>query len=48
LKGTEFGGLKSGHGVPQLVDDYLSMKVKVDDFITHNMPLPDINKTLMI
>ena len=37
-------GWKSRDGVPQLVDDYLAGKVKVDEFITHNMPLSDINK----
>ena len=30
--------------MPQLVEDYLSGKVKVDEFATHSMPLVDINK----
>jgi S-(hydroxymethyl)glutathione dehydrogenase/alcohol dehydrogenase len=37
-------GWKFGHGVPQLVDDYLSEKVKVDESITHNLHLSDTNK----
>ncbi|XP_031550857.1 alcohol dehydrogenase class-3-like [Actinia tenebrosa] len=43
-KGTAFGGYKSGDGVPKLVDDYLAGTLKVDEFITHNMPLDKINE----
>nr|NP_001027664.1 alcohol dehydrogenase class 3 [Ciona intestinalis]AAL72130.1 alcohol dehydrogenase class 3 [Ciona intestinalis] len=43
-KGTAFGGYKSVEGVPKLVQDYLNKKLKVDEFVTHTMPLCDINK----
>ncbi|XP_020901681.1 alcohol dehydrogenase class-3 [Exaiptasia diaphana] len=43
-KGTAFGGYKSGDGVPKLVEDYLSGTLKVDEFITHNLPLDKINE----
>ena len=37
-------GWKSRDSVPRLVEDYLGGKVKVDEFVTHTMPLSDINK----
>ena len=37
-------GWKSRDSVPRLVEDYLSGKIKVDEFATHSMPLADINK----
>ncbi|XP_065183997.1 alcohol dehydrogenase class-3-like [Sycon ciliatum] len=43
-KGTAFGGWKSRDSVPKLVEDYLSGKVKVDEFVTHTMPLDEINE----
>lgn len=43
-KGTAFGGWKSCSSVPKLVDDYLAGKLKVDEFITHTMPLDKINE----
>ncbi|XP_038061819.1 alcohol dehydrogenase class-3-like [Patiria miniata] len=43
-KGTAFGGYKSRDGVPQLVEDYLSGKVKVDEFITHHVNFDKINE----
>lgn len=43
-KGTAFGGWKSCDSVPKLVEDYLGGKVKVDEFITHTMPLDKINE----
>ncbi|KAK3730390.1 hypothetical protein QZH41_015609, partial [Actinostola sp. cb2023] len=43
-KGTAFGGYKSGDGVPKLVEDYLAGTLKVDEFITHNLPLDKINE----
>jgi S-(hydroxymethyl)glutathione dehydrogenase/alcohol dehydrogenase len=41
--GTAFGGYKSRTQVPQLVDDYMAGSVKIDPYITHNMPLSEIN-----
>jgi S-(hydroxymethyl)glutathione dehydrogenase/alcohol dehydrogenase len=45
-KGTAFGGYKSRDGVPQLVDDYLNGKLKLDEFITHKFDLPDLNEAI--
>lgn len=42
-KGTAFGGWKSVESVPKLVDEYLAKRLKVDEFITHNYPLAEIN-----
>lgn len=30
--------------VPKLVDDYMKKKLKLDEFITHKLPLDQINK----
>ncbi|KAL9995220.1 putative oxidoreductase [Helianthus debilis subsp. tardiflorus] len=43
-KGTAFGGFKSRSQVPQLVDKYLKKEIKIDDYITHNLTLEEINK----
>ncbi|XP_055849425.1 alcohol dehydrogenase class-3 [Episyrphus balteatus] len=43
-KGTAFGGWKSVESVPKLVDEYLAKELMVDEFVTHNMELNDINK----
>ena len=37
-------GWKSCDSVPKLVEDYLAGKLKVDEFITHTMPLDKINE----
>lgn len=42
-KGTAFGGWKSRDGVPQMVENYMAGKLKVDEFISGNMPLEKIN-----
>ncbi|PWZ20213.1 Alcohol dehydrogenase class-3 [Zea mays] len=42
-KGTAFGGFKSRTQVPWLVDKYMKKEIKVDEYITHNMNLADIN-----
>ncbi|XP_034038028.1 alcohol dehydrogenase class-3-like isoform X2 [Thalassophryne amazonica] len=44
LKGTYFGGWKSVKEVPQLVDLYMAQKLKLDEFITGNLPLDQINR----
>ncbi|XP_053179340.1 alcohol dehydrogenase class-3-like [Scomber japonicus] len=44
LTGTYFGGWKSVQEVPKLVDDYMKKKLKLDEFITHKLPLDQINK----
>jgi S-(hydroxymethyl)glutathione dehydrogenase/alcohol dehydrogenase len=43
-KGTAFGGWKSVDSVPKLVDLYLANELKIDEFITHNLPLAEINE----
>jgi len=43
-KGSAFGGFKGRSQLPGVVDNYLAGKIKVDDFITFNFGLPDINK----
>ncbi|XP_013869215.1 alcohol dehydrogenase 1 [Austrofundulus limnaeus] len=45
-KGTLFGGFKSKDGVSEMVKSYLDKKVKLDEFITHNMPLDQINDAI--
>jgi len=42
-KGCAFGGIKGRTQLPDLVDDYLTGKLKVDEFITHRQPLSGIN-----
>ncbi|KAJ6403662.1 hypothetical protein OIU84_011963 [Salix udensis] len=43
-KGTAFGGFKSRSQVPMLVDKYMKKEIKVDEYITHNLTLPEMNK----
>uniref|UniRef100_A0A8P4GDA7 Enoyl reductase (ER) domain-containing protein n=2 Tax=Dicentrarchus labrax TaxID=13489 RepID=A0A8P4GDA7_DICLA len=45
-KGSLFGGFKSKDGVPQMVKAYLDKKVKLDEFITHNMALEKVNDAI--
>jgi len=37
-------GWKSRDNVPMLVEWYLEKRIKVDEFVTHIMPLGEINK----
>nr|XP_046262679.1 alcohol dehydrogenase class-3-like isoform X2 [Scatophagus argus]XP_046262680.1 alcohol dehydrogenase class-3-like isoform X2 [Scatophagus argus]XP_046262681.1 alcohol dehydrogenase class-3-like isoform X2 [Scatophagus argus] len=48
LKGTYFGGWKSVEDVPKLVDTYMDNKLKLDEFITHNRSLHQINEAFDI
>ncbi|KAL8751572.1 MAG: hypothetical protein Q9184_006028 [Pyrenodesmia sp. 2 TL-2023] len=43
-KGCAFGGIKGRSQLPDLVDDYMTGKLKVDEFITHRQPLDGINQ----
>jgi S-(hydroxymethyl)glutathione dehydrogenase/alcohol dehydrogenase len=43
-RGTAFGGCKGRSQLPGMVDQYMHGEIKVDEFITHTMPLEDINK----
>ncbi|KAI7805555.1 alcohol dehydrogenase 1-like [Triplophysa rosa] len=47
-KGSLFGGFKSKDGVPKLVHDYMSGKIKLDEFITHNMSLEQVNDAIKL
>lgn len=42
-RGTAFGGARGRTDVPKIVDWYMEGKIKIDDLITHKMPLQDIN-----
>lgn len=41
-QGCAFGGIKGRSQLPDLVDDYMTGKLKVDEFITHRKPLARI------
>lgn len=43
-KGTAFGGWKSRESVPKLVDSYMNKKLLVDEFVSHNLNLDQINE----
>lgn len=43
-KGSAFGGAKGRTDVPKIVDWYMEGKIKVDDLITHVMPISKINE----
>src|SRR5713226_6968743 len=43
-KGTAFGGARGRTDVPKIVDWYMEKKINIDDLITHQLPLADINK----
>ena len=43
-KGTAFGGAKGRTDVPEIVDWYMDKKINIDDLITHEFSLEDINK----
>jgi len=43
-RGTAFGGARGRTDVPKIVDWYMEGKINIDDLITHQMPLDDINK----
>lgn len=43
-RGTAFGGVKGRTELPDYVERYLKGEFKLDDFITHTMPLDDINE----
>ncbi len=42
-RGTAFGGCKGRSQLPGLVDMYMHGDLKVDEFVTHTMPLEKIN-----
>jgi S-(hydroxymethyl)glutathione dehydrogenase/alcohol dehydrogenase len=42
-RGTAFGGVKGRSQLPGIVEQYLAGEFKLNDFITHTMPLDEIN-----
>ncbi len=42
-RGTAFGGVKGRSQLPDYVDKYMSGEIKIDPFVTHTMPLDEIN-----
>ena len=43
-EGSAFGGALGRTDVPKIVDWYMDGKIKIDELITHIMPVEDINK----
>jgi S-(hydroxymethyl)glutathione dehydrogenase/alcohol dehydrogenase len=43
-KGTAFGGVRGRTELPSYVDRYMKGEIKVDEMVTHKMPLEDINR----
>ncbi len=43
-KGSAFGGVKGRTELPHYVEKYLSGEINLDDLVTFNLPLDDINK----
>jgi len=43
-KGTAFGGAKGRRDVPKIVEWYMEKKINIDDLITHQLKLDEINK----
>ncbi len=44
VAGSSFGGVKGRDQVPQLVQRYLDGDIDVDAFVSHRMPLDDVNR----
>jgi len=42
-KGTAFGGVKGRTQLPKIVDWYMEGKIRIDELITHTLPLDRIN-----
>jgi S-(hydroxymethyl)glutathione dehydrogenase/alcohol dehydrogenase len=43
-KGTAFGGAKGRRDVPKIVDWYMDGRINIDDLITHQLKLEEINR----
>ncbi len=43
-RGSAFGGAKGRRDVPRIVDWYMDGKIRIDEMITHTLPLKDINR----
>jgi S-(hydroxymethyl)glutathione dehydrogenase/alcohol dehydrogenase len=44
VQGASFGGVKGREQVPQLVQRYLDGDIDVDAFVSHRIPLDDVNR----
>jgi S-(hydroxymethyl)glutathione dehydrogenase/alcohol dehydrogenase len=44
VRGSSFGGVKGRDQVPELVERYMRGEIDVDPFISHRMPLRDVNR----
>jgi S-(hydroxymethyl)glutathione dehydrogenase / alcohol dehydrogenase len=44
VRGSSFGGLKGRDQVPELIERYLAGEIDVDPFISHRMPLTEVNR----
>ncbi|XP_066535816.1 alcohol dehydrogenase 1-like [Hoplias malabaricus] len=47
-KGTLFGGFKGKDSVPNLVLDYMAGRIKLDEFVTHNVSLDQVNDAIQL
>ena len=43
-QGTAFGGARGRSDVPRIVDWYMEKKIRIDELITHVLPLDRINE----
>ena len=43
-RGTAFGGTRGRTQLPQYVDWYMNGRIAIDPYVTHTMPLADINR----
>lgn len=43
-RGTAFGGVKGRTELPEYVEKYLRGEIKLNDFITHNLPIESVNE----
>jgi len=43
-KGSAFGGVKGRSELPDYVDRYMKGEIRIDEFVTHDMPFERINE----
>jgi len=43
-RGSAFGGVKGRTEVPRFVDQYMSGRIRLDEYVTETLPLEDINQ----
>jgi S-(hydroxymethyl)glutathione dehydrogenase/alcohol dehydrogenase len=43
-RGTAFGGTRGRTELPRYVDWYMRRRIKLDEYVTHTMPLEEINR----